>query len=40
MSAFDEQLVLCVICSGKMVPESCKWICHNCGYKIDCSDTF
>ena len=29
----------CSICGTKMVAQKCKYLCENCGARMDCSDT-
>ena len=28
----------CLLCGEEMIALHCKYECHNCGYRIDCSD--
>ena len=28
----------CLLCGAEMLPLHCKYVCRNCGYRIDCSD--
>lgn len=28
----------CILCGFRMIALHCKYECHNCGFRIDCSD--